>query len=78
MSKSEQVFEKFAQRGREMGRGRGNGRGMGRGGGGGRFFAKSEVERVMSHYKINEAEAYKLITEGKAKLPPVGTLRGKP
>ena len=73
MSIAEQVFNKFAQRGRGMGMGAGRGTGRG----GGRFFAKGEVERVMTHYNVNEEEAYKMMADGTAKLPPVGSRRGR-
>ena len=34
---------------------------------------KTDVERVMSHYKVNEETAKQLIVSGKAKLPKRGT-----
>jgi hypothetical protein len=64
MNKAEQVFEKLS---RFIGGSR-HGRGM-------RNFAKSEVERVMTHYGVSYDDAVKMMQEGKAKLPPVGTRR---
>lgn len=57
-------FDKLAQFGRGFGRGRGM-----------RNFGKTEVERFMTHYNVSYKDAIKMLEDGKASLPPVGTRR---